>query len=73
MTGSPDESRFSFLALLMALFLLGYVVWLGDRLTVRTQALALAGQHPAASAFETSEPGPASIPAATGCAATGCR
>ena len=39
---------------------------------MRTQALALAGQHPAASAFETSEPGPASIPAATGCAATGC-
>lgn len=36
MTGSPNGSRFSFLALLMALFLLGYVVWLGDRLTART-------------------------------------
>ena len=70
MTVSPDESRFSFLALLMALFLLGYVVWLGDRLTVRTPALALTGQPPAASAFETSEPAPASIPAATGCAGT---
>jgi hypothetical protein len=33
MTISPNESRFSFLPLLLALFLLGYVVWLGDRLT----------------------------------------
>jgi Domain of unknown function (DUF5134) len=33
---SPGASRFSFLALLMALFLLGYVVVLGDRLTVHT-------------------------------------
>ena len=31
---SPAASRFSFLALLMALFLLGYAVVLGDRLTV---------------------------------------
>ena len=42
MTASPNGSRFSFLALLMALFLLGYVVWLGDRLTVHAPALALA-------------------------------
>jgi hypothetical protein len=33
MTVSPNESRLSFLPLLLALFLLGYVVWLGDRLT----------------------------------------
>lgn len=33
MTISPNESRLSFLPLLLALFLLGYVVWLGDRLT----------------------------------------
>ena len=33
MTISPNGSRFSFLPLLLALFLLGYVVWLGDRLT----------------------------------------
>ncbi len=46
MTASPNGSRFSFLALLMALFLLGYVVWLGDRLTVHAPALALAGQRP---------------------------
>jgi hypothetical protein len=42
MSASPGGSRFSFLALLMALFLLGYVVYLGDRLTVPTPALALA-------------------------------
>ena len=69
MTGSPNESGFSFLALLMALFLLGYVVWLGDRLTVRTPGLALAGQLPAASTIETSGSA-ASSPAATGCAGT---
>ncbi len=73
MTGSPNGSRFSFLALLMALFLLGYVVWLGDRLTVRTPGLALAGQHPAAGipAAPASIPAaPASIPAAVGRAGT---
>jgi Domain of unknown function (DUF5134) len=42
MSASANGSRFSFLALLMALFLVGYVVWLGDRLTVRTPSLALA-------------------------------
>jgi hypothetical protein len=41
---SPAESRFSFLALLMAVFLLGYVIWLGDRLMLRTPALAFAAQ-----------------------------
>jgi Domain of unknown function (DUF5134) len=46
MTAAPNGSRFSFLALLMALFLLGYVVWLGDRLTVGTPALAPAGPAP---------------------------
>jgi hypothetical protein len=40
---SATGSRFSFLALVLALFLLGYVVWVGDRLTVRTPALAVAG------------------------------
>jgi Domain of unknown function (DUF5134) len=83
MTGSPDGSRFSFLALLMALFLLGHVVWLGDRLAVRApalapplgSALALAGQHPAPSVSETAGPVPASMPAsipATIPGATGC-
>ena len=50
MTASSNASRFSFLALPAALFLLGYVVWLGDRLTVHAPALALAGPRP--------EPGP---------------
>lgn len=47
MTSSAAESRFSFLALAMALFLLGYVVWLGDRLTAparaSTETCAVAG------------------------------
>ena len=36
------ESRFSFLTLPLALFLFGYVVWLGDRVTLHAPALALA-------------------------------
>jgi hypothetical protein len=40
MTISAGQSRFSFLALVMALFMLGYVVWLGDRLSARAPALA---------------------------------
>jgi hypothetical protein len=40
MTISPNGSRFSFLPLLLALFLLGYVVWLGDRLTGPAQVPA---------------------------------
>jgi hypothetical protein len=34
MAASPARSRFSVLALAMALFLLGYAVRLGDRLTI---------------------------------------
>ena len=51
--GSPAGSRFSFLSLPLALFLLGYVVWLGDRLAVRAPALALRlpGQRPAVPAY----------------------
>jgi len=51
MAVSSAGSRFSFLALLMAVFLLGYVIWLGDRLMPRSPALALAAQPPAASAL----------------------
>ena len=40
MTISPNGSRFSFLPPLLALFLLGYVVWLGDRLTGPAQVPA---------------------------------
>jgi hypothetical protein len=35
-------SRFSFLALILAVFLLGWAAWIGDRLTVRAPALAVA-------------------------------
>lgn len=42
MTMTATESRFSFLTLPLALFLFGYVVWLGDRVTLRAPALALA-------------------------------
>ena len=39
---SMTESRFSFLTLPLALYLFGYVVWLGDRVTLHAPALALA-------------------------------
>src|SRR5690348_14791138 len=37
---SMTESRFSFLTLPLALYLFGYVVWLGDRVTLHTPAPA---------------------------------
>lgn len=40
MTMTATESRFSFLTLPLALFLFGYVVWIGDRVTVHAPALA---------------------------------
>ena len=42
MTMTATESRFSFLTLPLAVYLFGYVVWLGDRVTLHTPALALA-------------------------------
>jgi hypothetical protein len=42
MTMTATESRFSFLTLPLALYLFGYVVWLGDRVTLHTPAPALA-------------------------------
>ena len=42
MTMTATESRFSFLTLPLALYLLGYVVWLGDRVTLHASAPALA-------------------------------
>jgi Domain of unknown function (DUF5134) len=42
MTMTATESRFSFLTLPLALFLFGYVVWLGDRMTLHAPALAIA-------------------------------
>ena len=40
MTMTATESRFSFLTLPLAVYLLGYVVWLGDRVTLHAPALA---------------------------------
>src|SRR6266699_108067 len=40
MTMTATESRFSFLTLPLALYLLGYVVWLGDRVNLHAPALA---------------------------------
>jgi hypothetical protein len=71
MTISATESRFSFLALLMALFMFGYVVWVADRLTTRAPALAIRPtvQGPAVAGG----PGPESVPSPEGCAAAGSR
>jgi hypothetical protein len=45
MTMTATESRFSFLTLPLAVFLFGYVVWLGDRVTVHAPALAAPAGH----------------------------
>ena len=62
MTMTAAESRFSFLTLPLALFLFGYVVWLGDRVTLHAPALAVA-IAPAGSGFGSGSgsghPGPA--------------
>jgi hypothetical protein len=60
MTASAPASRLSFLALLLAVFMFGYVVQVADRLTVRLPALAVrsAGPAPAgAPAGGSSSPG----------------
>ena len=58
MTMTATESRFSFLTLPLALYLLGYVVWLGDRVTLHAPAPVLALATVPASAG--SGPGPGS-------------
>ena len=57
MTMTATESRFSFLTLPLALFLFGYVVWLGDRVTLHAPALALA--TPTGSGHGSGNPRPA--------------
>jgi hypothetical protein len=42
MAMTATESRFSFLTLPLAVYLFGYVVWLGDRVTLHAPALGLA-------------------------------
>jgi hypothetical protein len=56
MTMTATESRFSFLTLPLAVYLFGYVVWLGDRVTLHAPALALATAP--ASAGPSAGPGP---------------
>lgn len=70
MSVSAAESRFSFLALVLALFMFGYVAWVGDRLTLRAPALALAaaGRGPVALAANGAVPSSA---VANGAAANG--
>ena len=43
---SATGARFSVLALALALFMFGYVAWVGDRLTARAPALAVAVPPP---------------------------
>jgi Domain of unknown function (DUF5134) len=78
MAASAIQSRFSFLALLLAVFMFGYVARVADRLTIRAPALALpaASDVPAASqALPTAADSlsPADVPAPGGCATVGSR
>ena len=57
MTMTATESRFSFLTLPLALYLFGYVVWLGDRVTLHAPALALATAPASAGPSAGSRPG----------------
>ena len=60
MTMTATESRFSFLTLPLAVYLFGYVVWLGDRVTLHAPALALATAPATAPASAGPRPGPGS-------------
>jgi len=56
---TATESRFSFLTLPLALYLLGYVVWLGDRVTLHAPVPALAlAAAPAGGGSGSGSPGP---------------
>jgi hypothetical protein len=56
-TMTATESRFSFLTLPLALYLFGYVVWLGDRVTLHARAPALATAPASAGPGSGSGPG----------------
>jgi hypothetical protein len=74
MSVPATESRFSFLALVLALFMFGYVAWVGDGLNLRTPAPALASQRSlvlAVAAAAVSAGPAASGPTASGPAASG--
>lgn len=57
MTMTATESRFSFLTLPLAVYLFGYVVWLGDRVTLHAAAPALATALATAPASAGPRPG----------------
>ena len=65
---SAAGSSYSFLALVMALFMVGYVVRVADRLTIRAPALAVAqaGPAPMAAPAPPAAPAPANTPAPGG-------
>lgn len=75
MTMTATESRFSFLTLPLAVYLFGYVVWLGDRVTLHAPALALAtapasaGPRPGYGSSGSPSPEPAHPYLAPRCAA----
>lgn len=75
---SVTGSRFSVLALVLALFMLGYVAWVGDRLTARAPALAVAvpavavavasGPQESGTLMTATGPEPAGAASSGGCA-----
>src|SRR5881394_2696359 len=58
MTMTATESRFSFLTLPLALYLFGYVVWLGDRVTLHAPALAMATPAGSGPGYGSGSPAP---------------
>ena len=62
MTMTAAESRFSFLTLPLAVFLFGYVVWVGDRVALYVPALAAATGDARSAAGSGSGPGSAATP-----------
>ncbi len=70
MSASGPASRFSFLALVLALFMFGYVVRVADRLTPPAPALAVAVQRAGASSPAPAlATGPTHAPTSSGCGA----
>jgi hypothetical protein len=78
---SATGARFSVLALALALFMFGYVAWVGDRLTARAPALAVAataaavpvaaGPQESGALMTATEPEPAGNASPGGCAGSG--
>ena len=62
MAMTATESRFSFLTLPLAVFLFGYVVWVGDRVALYVPALAAATGDARSAAGSGSGPGSAATP-----------